>query len=372
MTNTTSTNRIHSLDALRAIMMLLGIVLHSGETYSIGVDMLWPKDPKSTSHFFTYLTSIIHIFRMPTFFFISGFFAAMLYYDRSPKAMISQRWKRVVLPFIFFLLILHPVIYYAYDFMIQSFGLVDFPNVTFRWFPNITYHLWFLYYLIMITALTVLMAAILRKASRVKNFINKAFSWLFRNPLIFILLLSIVLFVLLVWIWDYWAPTPLVFMPDIKIISFYSVFYLFGWILYSSKEDIKHFMRFDWIYVIIAFTLYTLKFIFSDYLDDVVYGALNTIVGWFFIFGITGLFIRYFSNHSAFRRYLSDSSYWVYLIHLPFTLVIPALIVTWNIPVGLKFLIVVVGTTLMCYLTYHFLVRGTFIGKFLNGRTYRR
>lgn len=366
-----SSNRIHSLDALRAIMMLLGIVLHSAETYSVGVDLLWPKDPNSSSSFFTYLTSIIHIFRMPIFFLISGFFAAMLFYDRSPSTMISQRFKRIVLPFIIFLIVLHPIIYHAYDYMIQSFGLVDFPNVLFRWLPNITYHLWFLYYLIMITAITVVIALVLNSATKIKSIIHSSFNRLFQRPFTFILILSIILFFLLVWMWEYWAPTPLVFMPDVKVLVFYSVFYFFGWILYKSKSNIGVFMRYDWAYVIIAFLAYTIKFIFSAQINDVIYGALNTIIGWFFIFGIMGLFLRYFNNSSKTLRYLSDSSYWVYLVHLPFTLIIPALIVDWNIPVGLKFIIVMTGTTLLCYVTYHYLVRGTFIGKFLNGRTYK-
>ncbi len=371
MTPTLKTERIHSLDALRAIMMLLGIVLHSAETYSVGVDLLWPKDPHSTSRFFTYLSSIIHIFRMPTFFLISGFFAAMLYYDRSPKAMITQRFERVVLPFTIFLLTLHPIIYHAYDFMIQSFRLPDFPNVLFRWLPNITYHLWFLYYLIMITALAVLIATLLNSTPKISALITRTFNWFFQRQHLFIFLLSIILFILLVWMWQYWASTPLSFMPDIKVLSFYSVFYLFGWVLFKSKELLPLFMKHNQLYLISAVIVYTIKFIFSAYIDDVIYGALNTVIGWFFIFGFVGLFLRYFNSHSRLRRYLSDSSYWVYLIHLPFTLLIPAMIVDWNIPVGLKFLIVMLGTTVLCYLTYHFLVRGTFIGKFLNGRMYK-
>ena len=47
---------------------------------------------------------------------------------------------------------------------------------------------------------------------------------------------------------------------------------------------------------------------------------------WLFIFGFTGLFIRYASQHSAIMRYVSDSSYWVYLLHLPLTAFIPGLI----------------------------------------------
>ncbi|MEP1034230.1 acyltransferase family protein [Ekhidna sp.] len=366
-----TTERIHSLDALRAIMMLLGIVLHSAETYSVGVDLLWPKDPHSTSYFFTYLTSVIHIFRMPIFFLLSGFFAAMLYYDRSPAAMISQRFKRILLPFIVFLLILHPIIYHSYDFMIKSFGLDNFPNVLFRWLPNITYHLWFLYYLIIITSVAVLIASFLKSTKKVKSFILNSFNRLFQRQLGFILILSVILFFLLVWMWDYWAPTPLVFVPDVKVMVFYCVFYFFGWVLYKAKDKINLFMNYDWAFVIIAFITYTIKFIYSDQIDDVIYGALNTIIGWFFIFGIIGLFLRYFNGPSKFRRYLSDSSYWVYLIHLPFTLIVPALIVNWSIPTGLKFIIVMTGTTVICYATYHFLVRGTFISKFLNGRTYK-
>lgn len=371
MNATVQTERIHALDALRGIMMLLGIVLHSAETYSIGVDHLWPKDPNSSSEFFTYLTSIIHIFRMPIFFLLSGFFAAMLYYDRSPNAMIAQRFKRIVLPFLVFLLVLHPIIYHSYEYMIQSFQLKNFANVSFGWLPNITYHLWFLYYLIIITTATVVLVTLLKNANTLRSSIHRSFNWLFKRQLLFIFLLSVVLFILLVWIWDYWAPTPLVFMPDFKVLLFYLVFYLFGWVLFKSKELVDLFMKYDWAYVIIAFLIYTLKFIFSQHIDDVVYGALNTIVGWFFIFGITGLFLRYFNNQSSFRRYLSDSSYWVYLVHLPFTLIIPALIVEWNIPVGMKFLTVMISTTALCYLTYHFLVRGSLIGKFLNGRTYK-
>ncbi len=351
--------------------MLLGIVLHSAETYSIGVDKLWPKDPNSTSYFFTYITSIIHIFRMPIFFLLSGFFASMLYYDRSPKAMIIQRFKRIGLPFVVFLLLLHPIVYHSYDFMIQKFQLDAFPNVIFRWLPNITYHLWFLYYLILITAIVLILASIFRKTPLLNSAIKSTFNWLIDRQLLLIAFLSVILFALLVWMWDYWAPTPLVFMPDTKVLIFYLVFYLFGWVLFKSKDKIWLFMKFDWIFLISAFLIYTVKFIYSEQIDDVVYGGLNTMVGWFFIFGITGLFLRYFNGHSKLRRYLSDSSYWVYLVHLPFTLILPALIVNWSLPVGLKFFIVLLGTTIMCYFTYHYFVRSTFIGKFLNGRTYK-
>ena len=98
----------------------------------------------------------------------------------------------------------------------------------------------------------------------------------------------------------------------------------------------------------------------------------NAFIVWLFTFGITGLFIRYGSKYSKKMRYISDSSYWVYLIHLPLTAIIPAFIWEFPLPAFVKFIIVLSLTTLICFATYHYLVRNTFIGKFLNGKKYPR
>ena len=100
--------------------------------------------------------------------------------------------------------------------------------------------------------------------------------------------------------------------------------------------------------------------------------VIKSIMVWLFVFGITGVFIRYASKHSARMRYISDASYWVYLVHLSFTAIIPSFIVDWPIPATLKFLFVLVTTSIICFVSYHYLVRSTFIGKFLNGRKYTK
>jgi peptidoglycan/LPS O-acetylase OafA/YrhL len=71
-------------------------------------------------------------------------------------------------------------------------------------------------------------------------------------------------------------------------------------------------------------------------------------------------------------RYISDASYWVYLVHIPIVIYIPSLIFEWQVPAMLKFLTVLSVTTIICFGTYHLFVRSTFIGKFLNGRKYSR
>ncbi len=369
---TLKSHRLHSMDALRAVMMLLGVVLHATELYSMGEDPYWPKDPSARSLSMNYIFGIIHIFRMPIFFLVAGFFGAMLFYERGPLLMIKNRLSRVLFPFVVFLFLLHPFIILAWRFTANAFdvGVAEvLTRMTFT--PSITYHLWFLYYLILITALAFALAKLLKVVPTITRKITQSFEWLFRRRLVFILFFSIMMFLILVWMWDTWISTPLSFVPNVPVLAAYGMFYLLGWVLFKSKSLLNSFLKGDWLFTIIAIVIFTVRFFMRPYIDDVLYGALNAINVWFFIFGIMGLFIRYTSKHSAKMRYISDSSYWVYLIHLPLVTFSAGLIADLQVPVFIKFLIVIGLTTLVSFTTYHYLVRRSFIGKFLNGRRYK-
>ena len=148
---------------------------------------------------------------------------------------------------------------------------------------------------------------------------------------------------------------------------------MFGWLLFKSKSLLSSFKKQDWLFTILGVAIFTWYFVTDlSEMDLWIIMTIRSLSCWLLIFGVTGLFIRYGSHHSARMRYVSDSSYWVYLLHLPFTIIIPALIVDWDIPGTLKFLFVMISTAVICFVTYHYFVRNTFIGKFLNGRTYPR
>ena len=66
-----------------------------------------------------------------------------------------------------------------------------------------------------------------------------------------------------------------------------------------------------------------------------------------------------------------EASYWVYIIHLPLIAFIPGLMAGSGIPVFLKFIITLTVTSVICMLSYKYVVRGTFIGMFLNGKVYK-
>lgn len=70
-------------------------------------------------------------------------------------------------------------------------------------------------------------------------------------------------------------------------------------------------------------------------------------------------------NHTI--RYLSDSSYWLYLAHLPLCIAGQAVISHWPLPVWVKLPLLSVMLIAFLLLTYHFLVRYTWLGRLLNG-----
>lgn len=376
------TERLHSLDSLRAIMMLLGLVLHSAITYgNINYGGAWGiKDPNTTHLSNDIIVVFIHAFRMQTFFLVAGFFGALLFYERGTLKMIKNRTTRIVFPFLLFLFLLWPTIIFTFGYTQAIFAgsknafpetLSSFSSLEVL-IPQMTFHLWFLYYLALITFASVGLALVFRKLPKVTSAIAKTFNWTIQKTVLRIVLFAGISAMIYFFMGTHEVATSSSIIPDLNTFIYYFVFYIIGWVLFKSKHLLNTFLKHDWLNVAIGILLFLVYFFLNNSLTDESKIILKSLFVWCLIFGITGLFIRYGSGHSAAMRYISDASYWVYLIHLSFTAFIPSLIVDWPIPSTLKFLLVLISTGVITFVSYHYLVRGTFIGTFLNGRKYNR
>ncbi|MET0311565.1 MAG: acyltransferase family protein, partial [Burkholderiaceae bacterium] len=93
-----------------------------------------------------------------------------------------------------------------------------------------------------------------------------------------------------------------------------------------------------------------------------------TCATWLGCFALTGLFMRYLGRRNSVLRYLAESSYWVYLLHLPVVIAIGALLFPLDWGVAAKLAVNTALTTLAGLLSYQLLVRHTPVGWLLNGR----
>jgi fucose 4-O-acetylase-like acetyltransferase len=87
------------LDAVRAIALLLGIVLHAGESF-MPKNPMWAITDDSTSVVPAIAAYVIHVFRMSLFFLMAGFFGRMALQRKGLAGFVRDRLERILVPLV--------------------------------------------------------------------------------------------------------------------------------------------------------------------------------------------------------------------------------------------------------------------------------
>ena len=279
--------RIHSLDAMRAILMLLGVYFHLSLAYVTFGDGSegWVRDPNSTSPFFDFIFAALHYFRMHGFFMIAGFFGSLLYHKRGAKKMMSNRFKRILLPLFVMIAPINLLTTYFRNFSFQrnegfsiweslsrGFEIFELPD---RWelLPFATAHLWFLNYLFFMSLFAYLLKLLVTKYARFhsidegnlfSNTLRKIASNLFLRPwigtLLFCLSYGLVMMVLMrhdaqfgspFWSWHWFTD-----WNGIKTFVAFGFFYFLGWHLYHYKDLISKVSLKKQLSILIVYTIF--------------------------------------------------------------------------------------------------------------------
>ena len=398
--------RLHALDNLRATMMWLGIVLHVAVIHMARPSPLpWHDD--QSSPLADLLVVVIHAFRMPVFFILAGFFVAALVQRHGLGGMARNRLRRLGLPFAVFwpplfatsavlgLLFLHRMAYNTWginhSLMPQSpSGSQPGPQ---------TMHLWFLWMLLWLALLTPLpWAAVRALPPSVQRTLRAMMAWLGSTPLG-----VLVLTVPLAWIGAGYAHGIVTpggsFLPPAAEWLHNGLFYGFGLGLHALRKELTALYARHWPLLaalgMACFTaagflsevqaqpeastvaLVLLTGAFTDLLAAPVPAAWHLQfwmalayngASWLWSFALIGLFLRHLGRPRAWMAYLADSSYWVYLVHLPITMGLGALLYGLPWPALAKMALNVLATTALCLASYHLCVRFTPVGALLTGR----
>jgi ABC-type multidrug transport system ATPase subunit/peptidoglycan/LPS O-acetylase OafA/YrhL len=384
-------DRLHSLDAVRAFALLAGIVLHASMSFfPLTGGTPWLVVDNSQSSIPQGMFYVIHIFRMATFYFIAGFFAHMAFHRKGAAGFLRDRAKRILVPLLVGWATMGPLVVLALILGIKLSGgeaphAAELPELDFPLF-----HLWFLYYLLMLYAIILLIrwgfVKLLDADGRIRNRID---GWLcqwvqgYGTSLILAAPLIACLYFTRNWILWLGIPTPdMSLTPQIPALVGYGTALAFGWLLHR-QIDLLQVWKKRWplhLAVAVAATVFSYRMVVSasdptsevpDFLK-LTYAVCYCLAIWNWVFAIVGMALRFFSGSSAVRRYVSDSSYWLYLTHLPLVMALQAVVMQWNLHWSVKFLLVVTVATGLLLLSYHYLVRFTYIGEVLNGRRRRR
>lgn len=157
-----------------------------------------------------------------------------------------------------------------------------------------------------------------------------------------------------------WLPQP-------HLLVYYGLFFAYGVLHFEAQARGQQTARRYWLPLTIGLVVAFPAWLMS--IGNFAVGAVAQVVYvWSMCLGLLGLFRRYLPKESAWLRYISDSSYWLYLAHLPLVMELQREVRDWPVSPMLKFLGINIVAVSLLLLSYQLLVRRTWIGVLLNGK----
>ena len=414
--------RYHDLDFVRAAAMLLGLILHVCIFFMPPRELFWGSGEYVGDEVNFQFLSFIHLFRMQLFFLMAGFFAQLVIDRKSYRYLVSDRFKRIFIPFVAGILILMPV-----HLLLMNGGGGNYYNSTFEGMnfpqrfrsvflfgtlddvPGIKdglIHYWFLFYLLIFYAAHFLIRPVFLRLgiNRIPGAdaamrMTAGTRWGF-------LALAIISFPFQYLIVSIFLP-PSGFNVPLLDLTFYLAFYLFGAGLYVNRHLLADMAKNAWFLIAISFpflflvampttridlaapvvtdvTTWTVfettttsfaapvlhgEGIFHGGIDKVVMAFIRAALCWTLCIAFIGLAHRYLNKGRPAIRYLADSAYWVYFVHLPITFKLSYLAqqIEWGSSLFKSYVVLVVSTVII-YWSYNTFVRYGWLGDFFMGR----
>lgn len=290
--------------------MMLGVVLHTCAAFS--VSKYWVISYPQPLVWADTINSTIHMFRMPAFFIIAGFFSILLLEKQSVTKFVANKFYRIGVPFLAALILFN---------LPQQFLLIELDGYL-RFsinLPSVTGHLWFLINLLVYFCIISFIYPIINFGfRRIKNNITNTLLLLviLGVPIIHVLLLSLTRFSIPIY-----ESFPIIGSLYGVMLQFdyFILGAFFYWLLSTKLDNVLTQKR----WILTALVLVGVKFVmaaFSNLDADATLGMVLTVfIERWQVIGLCMLLLTaskcLLNNTNKSIQKIFDASYSVYLIH---------------------------------------------------------
>jgi glucan biosynthesis protein C len=364
-------------------MLLLGIPYHACEAYRLSGGFI--IESPDTSFAATLFTALVHSFRMPGFFLLSGYFGAMILTRRGAGIWLRERIIKLGIPLVATMATLGIaeqalIIHFRSGLPLQAAFIPAMEGPIRDWIN----HRWFLVVLI-------LFCITLAALHRFLPWAGSADQWFSQTRRRRILLRAAALAVLalipfaaivagkVAGEWFFTAPA---FKQYAIYYGQYVIFFLFGAVLMATRNGLLRFSavsKGDIVIFLISLFLYTISY-FAFYQKDT-YDRLHMDILHMLISSIAGLYTtkmffalmrKLFASQNPYVLYFVDASFCIYLVHEIFLLPAVGRFLSSDWPPAVEIALTCAFTIAASVITYEIARRSSTLARILNGGAFRR
>ena len=312
---TTKQGRIHFMDPLRGILMMLGVLLHAAQVFN--PDFKWLIQSTETTPLAPYFVGLIHLFRMPAFYIVSGFFTLLTVRKVEANRFLKLRAQKILIPFIVTALtlnsiqcaLLHSELNPSATPFVFSQYLIDGEWVS---------HLWFLAYLFCFILIVYFWKKLFSTGKHPS--ISKWLEGLTKLP-VAVWLFSLPAYYLALVILGKTAPQIFLFRYGFSIYDFlyYFQFFAFGLLMSASRPLFEKFTRLSipqsLLFVGAWYVLANFTALPQETLAKILEAYARLLIIWISCQIVFSLFKKLADRPSNWATFASSASYTVYLFH---------------------------------------------------------
>lgn len=364
------------VDRVRATLMVLGVALHTADVFVSSGD--WLVADSHRSQFFDFLVALIHCFRVPGFFLLSGLlFAGSLGRHAAPD-LLARQLLRLGLPLLTCALVING----AQQLLLSAYRGTD-PWTDFFSASAPMFHLWFLRDLLVLNLIVIggiLLAG--RQAPRLGRGSGRLAAWLDRlegrgpsHWLSVALAGAAASMVLLLLV----RLTGIAYLPGFTGLTLFDLafnapIFLAGLAMWHRPGWLDAWLRTPlWLLPIAAFAA-NWGDAASDALRQPLAREAALLVQLLGIWLATGAAVGALGrvrrvSAGAFERLLVDASYTIFLLHHLVVVALALLLLPLDWPAGVKFTLIASATLAICLAAHRWLIRPVpLLRLFFNGR----
>ncbi len=363
-------NRLHYMDAMRAILMILGVVLHSAQVFN--PTQSWIIYSENGHSFFNYLVDIISTFRMPAFFIVSGFFCFITLKKYKVRLFLSLRLKRIIIPFAFTAITLNTL----QALLLEWSGWQQFEYPDYLLKGEFVSHLWFLTNLIVYFIVASFLISFFGPLMRLVG--NRIVKMMNPLPITIVVAVMPLFSIIILSLNKVGLPLYSSFFSIFNVFSIlqYAPFFIFGVVMGLSKDLLA---RLSSANPFLCLAVIVISFLLIEWMENtgnmkgwfsiMVVQYLTLLTIWFSVLICFFVFYRYFNKSSKIMFYLSDASYTVYLFHHIFVVLLGLLVVYLSFPAYLSvFILITCVTAITLYIHSHIILKYKLCLFMFNGK----